>query len=144
MEAPSLPVMCNVEARPVTTVDDIVAAIEKAGFGAIPPEEGFDGEDAEQKARDAEIKDQTRKFVVGVFFAAGAVFFVEAPRRARAAARVDDDPVRWVALSVDLTVFFFVVPEAASPEPARRPRPGRRPADPRGLWRRHLGSGPGR
>ena len=53
----------------VLTVDDIVTAIEKAGFGAIPPEEGFDEGDAEQKARDAEIKDQTRKFAIGVLFA---------------------------------------------------------------------------
>ncbi|MGD9300508.1 MAG: heavy metal translocating P-type ATPase [Desulfobacterales bacterium] len=51
------------------TVDDIVAAIEKAGFGAIPPEKDLEGEDAEQIARDAEIKDQTRKFAVGVIFA---------------------------------------------------------------------------
>ncbi len=53
----------------VLNVDEIVAAIEKAGYGAIPPEEGLDEEDAEQKARDAEIKDQTRKFAVGVLFA---------------------------------------------------------------------------
>ncbi len=53
----------------VLNVDDIVAAIEKAGYGAIPPEQGFDEEDAEQKARDAEIKDQTRKFAIGVMFA---------------------------------------------------------------------------
>ena len=53
----------------VLNADDIVAAIEKAGYGAIPPEEGFDEEDAEQKARDVEIKDQTRKFAVGVLFA---------------------------------------------------------------------------
>jgi Cu+-exporting ATPase len=53
----------------VLNADDIVAAIEKAGYGAIPPEEGFDEEDAERKARDAEIKDQTRKFAVGVLFA---------------------------------------------------------------------------
>jgi Cu+-exporting ATPase len=50
-------------------VDEIVAAIEKAGFGAIPPAEDFDEEDAEQKAREVEIKDQTRKFAVGVLFA---------------------------------------------------------------------------
>jgi len=50
-------------------VEDIVGAIEKAGFGAIPPEEGSDGEDVEQQARDAEIKDQTHKFAVGVLFA---------------------------------------------------------------------------
>jgi Cu+-exporting ATPase len=50
-------------------VEDIVGAIEKAGFGAIPPEEGSDAEDIEQQARDAEIQDQTRKFAVGVLFA---------------------------------------------------------------------------
>ncbi len=53
----------------VLNLDEIVAAIEKAGYGAIPPEEGLDEEDAEQKARDTEIKDQTRKFTVGVLFA---------------------------------------------------------------------------
>ena len=50
-------------------IDGIVSAIEKAGFGAIPPEDGLDEEDVEQKARDAEIKDQTQKFIVGVIFA---------------------------------------------------------------------------
>ncbi len=50
-------------------VADIVGAIEKAGYGAIPPEEGSDAEDVEQQAREAEIKDQTRKFAVGVLFA---------------------------------------------------------------------------
>jgi len=53
----------------VLNVDEIVAAIEKAGYGAIPPEEGLDEQDAEQRARDAEIKDQTRKFAVGALFA---------------------------------------------------------------------------
>ena len=50
-------------------VGEIVEAIEKAGFGAIPPAEGTEDEDVEQKARDAEIKDQTRKFAIGVMFA---------------------------------------------------------------------------
>ncbi len=52
----------------MVSIDDIVAAIEKAGYGAIAPEEGMDEEDAEQKARDLEIKDQTRKFLVGALF----------------------------------------------------------------------------
>ncbi len=51
------------------SLDGIVAAIEQAGFGAIPPSEGIDEQDAEQKTREAEIKDQTRKFAVGVLFA---------------------------------------------------------------------------
>ena len=50
-------------------VEEIVDAIEKAGFGAIPPAESADAEDAEQQARDAEIRDQTAKFAVGVVFA---------------------------------------------------------------------------
>jgi Cu+-exporting ATPase len=53
----------------VLDVEDIIRAIEKAGFGAIAPEDGSDAEDIEQQARDAEIKDQTRKFAVGVAFA---------------------------------------------------------------------------
>lgn len=52
----------------ISSLDDIISAVEKAGYGAIPPEEGA-GEDAEQAARNAEIRDQTRKFAVGVLFA---------------------------------------------------------------------------
>jgi len=53
----------------VTGVEEMIAAIEGAGFGAVRPDEDS-GDDAEQLARDAEIKDQTRKFLVGVLFAA--------------------------------------------------------------------------
>jgi Cu+-exporting ATPase len=53
----------------VSTLDDIMAAIEKAGYGAIPPDEIFGEEDAESLARTAEIKDQTRKFLIGLIFA---------------------------------------------------------------------------
>jgi Cu+-exporting ATPase len=49
-------------------VDDLISAIENAGYGAIRPEAGLE-EDAEQAARRAEILDQTRKFIVGVIFA---------------------------------------------------------------------------
>jgi len=53
----------------VTGVEEMIAAIEAAGFGAVRPDDAG-GEDAEQLARDAEIRDQTRKFLVGVVFAA--------------------------------------------------------------------------
>ena len=53
----------------IMSVDDIVAAIEKAGFGVVIPDESEKGEDVEQSARQAEIQDQTRKFIVGVIFA---------------------------------------------------------------------------
>jgi Cu+-exporting ATPase len=51
----------------VVTPDDIFAAVTKAGYGVIPPEESEE-EDAEQTARNQEIRNQTRKFLVGVIF----------------------------------------------------------------------------
>jgi len=53
----------------VTSVEDIIAAIQKAGYGVIIPDEVMDEEDAEALARSKEIKTQTRKFIVGVLFA---------------------------------------------------------------------------
>ncbi|MBW2089592.1 MAG: copper-translocating P-type ATPase [Deltaproteobacteria bacterium] len=53
----------------VTSVNDMVSVIEKAGYGAILPDKVVEGQDAEQAARDTEIKDQTRKFVLGAIFA---------------------------------------------------------------------------
>jgi len=50
------------------TLDDIVAAIKKAGYGTVAPDEVLDAEDAEQAARNREIKDQTQKFVAGLIF----------------------------------------------------------------------------
>jgi len=52
----------------ITNIDEIIAGIEKAGYGAIRPDETF--EDAEIAARKTEIRDQTRKFMVGVIFTA--------------------------------------------------------------------------
>ena len=48
--------------------EDMVQAIEKAGFGVILPDEMEDGEDAELRARREEIGKQTRKFLVGLTF----------------------------------------------------------------------------
>jgi len=50
----------------LTSLDEMAAAIRKAGFDAILPDDSTDAEDIEQQARDAEIRDQTRKFLVGV------------------------------------------------------------------------------
>ena len=52
----------------ISSTDDIIAAIKKAGYDAILSDETVDGEDAERLARESEIKDQTRKFVVGLLF----------------------------------------------------------------------------
>ncbi|MCB2148791.1 MAG: heavy metal translocating P-type ATPase [Deltaproteobacteria bacterium] len=48
--------------------DDLASAVEKAGFGALIQLEG-EPEDAENAARQQEIADQTRKFLVGIAFA---------------------------------------------------------------------------
>ncbi|MCF8105856.1 MAG: heavy metal translocating P-type ATPase [Desulfohalobiaceae bacterium] len=49
--------------------EEIARIVEKAGFKAILPREGVQDRDQEQAARDAEIRDQTRKFLAGVVFA---------------------------------------------------------------------------
>lgn len=51
------------------SVDDIAAAIEKTGYGVILSDQRQEEEDAEQVARRAEIRNQTRKLIVGAIFA---------------------------------------------------------------------------
>ncbi len=59
----------NVEYLPsVTDIDAMITAIRKAGFDAVPPSDTGEAEDAELAAREAEVRDQTRKFIVGVVF----------------------------------------------------------------------------
>jgi len=59
----------NVEYIPsLTGIDEMIQAIEKAGYGAIRPDDTLEGDDAELQARRAEIKDQTAKFAVGLVF----------------------------------------------------------------------------
>ncbi|MGD8668349.1 MAG: heavy metal translocating P-type ATPase, partial [Desulfobacterales bacterium] len=53
----------------VVDLQQMISAIEAAGYGVIAPEDTAEEEDAEQIARQAEIRDQTRKFIVGVIFA---------------------------------------------------------------------------
>ncbi len=52
----------------ITTIDDIIAAIERIGYGAIRPDELLESEDTELAARKEEIRNQTRKFVIGLIF----------------------------------------------------------------------------
>ncbi|MEJ2588417.1 MAG: heavy metal translocating P-type ATPase [Deltaproteobacteria bacterium] len=52
----------------VTSVDEIIKAIEAAGYGAVHPTDALETEDAELAARNAEIRDQTRKLLFGILF----------------------------------------------------------------------------
>ncbi|MDP6178623.1 MAG: heavy metal translocating P-type ATPase, partial [Desulfatiglandales bacterium] len=58
----------------MTNTGEMITAIEKAGYGAIRPDEGFEDEDAEMAARRAEVRNQTRKFIVGALFTAPLFF----------------------------------------------------------------------
>ncbi len=51
-----------------TRIELIVDAIQKIGFDAIVADEDQDEENVEEIARQTEIQDQTRKFLVGVIF----------------------------------------------------------------------------
>jgi Cu+-exporting ATPase len=52
----------------LATLEDVVGAVERAGYGAIVPEALEGTEDAEQVARRREIRNQTFKFLVGILF----------------------------------------------------------------------------
>ena len=52
----------------LTSLEEIIAAIRQAGFDAILPDETGEDEDVEQRARRAEIAEQTRKFIIGLVF----------------------------------------------------------------------------
>ncbi|MCG2776647.1 MAG: heavy metal translocating P-type ATPase, partial [Desulfobacterales bacterium] len=58
----------------LTAIDEMIGAIEKAGYGAIRPDETMEVEDVELAARKAEIKNQTRKFAIGILFTAPLFF----------------------------------------------------------------------
>ncbi len=53
----------------VVSLDEIVSAIKKIGYDVILSDGDMEEEDAEEIARNREIKDQTQKFAVGVIFA---------------------------------------------------------------------------
>lgn len=50
-------------------LDDVIAAVEAAGYAAETVDSESEGIDSEQAARDEEIRDQQRKFIVGIVFA---------------------------------------------------------------------------
>lgn len=52
----------------MVSLEEIYRAVEKAGFGVVITQAGMNTADAEQAARDAEIRVQTRKFIIGVIF----------------------------------------------------------------------------
>jgi len=90
----------------MTDVEEMIATIETAGYGAVRPD-GADGEDAELKARNLEIRDQTRKFLVGVVFAA-PLFLLSMGRDFGLLGAWSHEPwVNWLFLALATPVQFY-------------------------------------
>jgi Cu+-exporting ATPase len=91
----------------ITTIDDIISTIERAGYGAIKPDETIEGEDAELAARKAEIKNQTRKFLIGLLFAT-PLFFISMGRDfGLIGLWASAEWVNWVFLALATPVQFY-------------------------------------
>jgi len=91
----------------ITTIDDMVAAIERAGYGAIRPDETIETEDVELAARKAEIKDQTRKFLTGLLFAAPLFFLSMGRDFGIFGLWAHDAWVNWLFLALATPVQFY-------------------------------------
>ena len=86
---------------------DLVAAVEKAGYGVVEAEAG-QLEDAEQAAREAEIRDQTRKFWTGVAFSL-PLFALSMARDFGLLGAWSHAPwVNWLMLALAAPVQFYV------------------------------------
>jgi Cu+-exporting ATPase len=86
-------------------IGDIILAIKDAGFNAIFPDETAD--DAEQSARNAEIRDQRNKFLVGLAFAAPLFFLSMSRDLGLLAAWAHAAWVNWLFLCLATPVQFY-------------------------------------
>ena len=88
-------------------IDTIARAVEDAGYGVVLPQEVEDEEDAELSARKAEIRDQTRKFLVGILFA-GPLFVLSMGRDFGLLGPWSHEPwVNWLFLALATPVQFY-------------------------------------
>jgi Cu+-exporting ATPase len=86
---------------------DMVAAIEKVGYGVVEAE-ADQLEDAEQAAREAEIRDQTRKFWIGVLFSLPLFLLSMARDFGLLGAWAHQPWVNWLMLAMAMPVQFYV------------------------------------
>jgi Cu+-exporting ATPase len=86
---------------------DMVAAIERAGYGVVEADAG-ELEDAEQAAREAEIRDQTRKFWIGVLFSLPLFLLSMARDFGLLGVWAHQPWVNWLMLAMATPVQFYV------------------------------------
>jgi Cu+-exporting ATPase len=86
---------------------DMIAAIERVGYGVVEADAG-QLEDAEQAAREAEIRDQTRKFWIGVLFSLPLFLLSMARDFGLLGAWAHQPGVNWVMLAMAAPVQFYV------------------------------------
>ncbi|HEN20806.1 MAG TPA: copper-translocating P-type ATPase, partial [Desulfobacteraceae bacterium] len=91
----------------VSTIDDLIAAIEKAGYGAIRPDDSLEAEDVELAARNAEIRDQTRKFFIGLIFTAPLFFLSMGRDFSLLGMWAHSDWINWTFLVLATPVQFY-------------------------------------
>ena len=86
---------------------DLVTAIEKAGYGVVEPDAG-QLEDAEQAAREAEVRDQTCKLWIGIIFSL-PLFLLSMSRDFGWLGEWSHAPwVNWLMMALALPVQFYV------------------------------------
>jgi len=86
---------------------DMIAAIERVGYGVVEADAG-QLEDAEQAAREAEIRDQTRKFWIGVLFSLPLFLLSMARDFGLLGAWAHQPGVNWLMLAMAAPVQFYV------------------------------------
>ena len=87
---------------------DLIQAVEKAGYGVVQATGDEALEDAETAAREAEIADQTRKFWTGVAFAAPLFLFSMARDAGLLGMWAHEAWANWLMLALATPVQFYV------------------------------------
>ncbi len=87
---------------------DLIQAVEKAGYGVVQATGDEALEDAEAAAREAEIADQTRKFWAGVAFAAPLFLFSMARDIGLLGMWAHEAWANWLMLALATPVQFYV------------------------------------
>ncbi len=90
------------------TRQDLIQAVERAGYGVVQASDAATLEDAEATARAAEISDQTRKFWIGVLFAGPLFVFSMARDLGLLGMWAHGEWVHWLMLLLATPVQFYV------------------------------------